>query len=190
MSEIRERTIEEIDTSKEIEILKRIEAALFVSGKWLSIQELINLTDLNPILLKQYLEKLKERYGDKSAIDCAAYEPTKEFRELVRNLRIGDDITVYGGVRKSPLTINIEKMKINKLVDYYKKSGNPKSPKCKKKMKSMGKRAGYRCPVCRIKTGEDTAPKKKEKRKIKEGFYEVPVCARRHLAKPLKRIKT
>ena len=123
-------------------------------------------------------------------IDCAAYEPTKEFRGLVRNLRAGDEVTVYGGVRKSPLTINIEKMKVHFLVDSYVKSGNPKCPKCGKKMKSIGKGAGFRCSTCRIKAGEEQVPRKREKRALKRGFYEVPVCARRHLAKPLKRIKT
>jgi tRNA(Ile2)-agmatinylcytidine synthase len=127
---------------------------------------------------------------DRRKIDCAAYEPTKEFRALVRNLRVGDDITVYGGVRKSPLTINIEKLKVNKLVEIYEKSGNPICPKCHKKMKSMGRNAGYRCPKCRTKAGEAQVKKKKVKRDIEVGFYEVPVCARRHLAKPLKRIKT
>ena len=127
---------------------------------------------------------------DGRKIDCAAYEPTKEFRALVRNLRMGDDITVYGGVRKSPLTINIEKLKVNKLVETHKKTGNPKCPKCAKKMKSMGRNAGYRCPTCRAKAGEAQVSKKTVKRDIEVGFYEVPVCARRHLAKPLKRIKT
>ena len=125
---------------------------------------------------------------DKKTIDCAAYEPTKEFRALVRNLRKGDDITVYGGVRKSPLTINIEKMRVNRLVDFYEKSSNPMCPKCNRKMKSMGRAAGYRCPSCRTKVGEEQVKKRQVKRSIEEGFYEVPVCARRHLAKPLKRI--
>ena len=125
---------------------------------------------------------------DKKTIDCAAYEPTKEFRTLVRNLTIGDDITVYGGVRKNPLTINIEKLKINNLVDSYAKTGNPMCPKCSKKMKSMGRAAGYRCPTCRTKAGEEQVKKSRVKRDIEEGIYEVPVCARRHLAKPLKRI--
>ena len=80
-------------------------------------------------------------------------------------------------------------MKVNKLVETHKKTGNPKCPKCKKTMKSMGRNAGYRCPVCRTKLGEEQVKKKKVKRDIEVGFYEVPVCARRHLAKPLKRIK-
>lgn len=127
---------------------------------------------------------------NRGTIDCAAYEPTKEFRHLVRNLRLGDDITVCGGVRESPLTINIEKLKVNRLADAYMKTGNPQCPGCGKKMKSIGKGAGYRCTTCRTKAGEEQASRTKEERPLKTGIYEVPVCARRHLSKPLRRIKT
>lgn len=122
-------------------------------------------------------------------IDCAAYEPTKEFRALVRKLVPGDLITVYGGVREKPLTINIEKMRIENLTELQRKTGNPFCPSCGKRMKSMGKKAGYRCLICGAKVGEHEVEIKKVKRDIQKGFYEVPVCARRHLAKPLKRLK-
>lgn len=62
-------TISDIDESREIENLKKIEAALFLSARWLSIQDLITLTDLNPILLRQLMDRLKERYNEDSAID-------------------------------------------------------------------------------------------------------------------------
>lgn len=122
-------------------------------------------------------------------IDCAAYEPTKEFRQLVRRLEIGDIVTVYGGVRKSPLTINIEKIRIDKLVKIQKKIGNPECPKCKKRMKSIGKNAGYRCRDCGVKAGESAAKQKDIPRDMGLGIYEVPVCARRHLSKPLVRTR-
>jgi tRNA(Ile2)-agmatinylcytidine synthase len=125
--------------------------------------------------------------SDGKKIDCAAYEPTKEFRTLVRKLLLGDEITVYGGVRKSPKTINIEKIRIEKLVELSKKIENPKCPQCNQRMKSMGKGVGYRCPQCRMKVGENKAKYHKVKRDLGVGFYEVPVCARRHLSKPIKR---
>jgi tRNA(Ile2)-agmatinylcytidine synthase len=120
-------------------------------------------------------------------IDCAAYEPTKEFRSLIRKLAPGDFVTVYGGIRKDPMTINIEKIRIEKLTPISNKVQNPICKKCKKSMKSLGKGAGYRCVKCGDKKGEEKARYKKEKRDIKTGFYEVPVCARKHLAKPLSR---
>ncbi|PIN95215.1 hypothetical protein COU53_00505, partial [Candidatus Pacearchaeota archaeon CG10_big_fil_rev_8_21_14_0_10_30_48] len=62
-------TQEELDDARDIENLKRVEAALFVAGKFLSQEELVSITDLNPILLNRALSALKERYDDKSAIE-------------------------------------------------------------------------------------------------------------------------
>jgi tRNA(Ile2)-agmatinylcytidine synthase len=123
--------------------------------------------------------------NDNEQIDCAAYEPTKKFRKMIRELLIGDLVEVCGGVRKKPLTINIEKINIKKLIEDYIKLENPICPKCKKHMKSKGKNEGYKCLKC--KTQNSQAVNKKRNRKIHLGFYEVPVCARRHLSKPLKR---
>jgi segregation and condensation protein B len=55
-------TIDEIDKAKEREDLKILEAVFFVSGRYLNIQELISLSDLNPIVIKDLIEKLKEKY--------------------------------------------------------------------------------------------------------------------------------
>lgn len=121
----------------------------------------------------------------KNKIDCAAYEPTKQFRNIIRELIIGDIVEVYGGVRKKPLTINIEKIDIKYLADDFIKIENPICHICKKHMKSKGKNQGYKCLKC--KTKKLYAEIKKKDRKLNNGFYEVPVCARRHLSKPLKR---
>jgi tRNA(Ile2)-agmatinylcytidine synthase len=121
-------------------------------------------------------------------IDCAAYEPTKEFRNVVRNLVVGDVVEVFGGVRKKPLTINLEKINVKKLNNQVKKIENPVCPICGKHMKSKGKNQGFKCKKCGIKSPKPLF--KKVKRKISLGFYEVPVCARRHLSKPLKRIRS
>ena len=56
------KTIDELDNAKENEDLRRIEAALFLSGRYLNMQELISLTDLNPIILQEFIEKLQEKY--------------------------------------------------------------------------------------------------------------------------------
>jgi tRNA(Ile2)-agmatinylcytidine synthase len=121
-------------------------------------------------------------------IDCAAYEPTKEFRGLVNQLANGDKIKVYGSVRAEPLTINIEKLEIINLVDLNIKRSNPKCLSCGKSMKSVGKGQGYRCKKCSTKLPEDSAEVVNVDRELKPGLYEVPVCARRHLSKPLKRL--
>jgi len=41
----------------------KIEAALFVAGRFLTLQELIMLTDINPIMLKSLLYKLEKKYS-------------------------------------------------------------------------------------------------------------------------------
>tara|TARA_Y100000034_G_scaffold111629_1_gene144875 strand:- start:4932 stop:5453 length:522 start_codon:yes stop_codon:yes gene_type:complete len=67
--DISSKTISEIDESKEKENIKKLEAIFFVSGRFLSMQELISLTDLNPIIIKELIEKLKEKYEEDSAIE-------------------------------------------------------------------------------------------------------------------------
>ncbi len=118
-------------------------------------------------------------------VDCAAYEPTKEFRDVVRELIKGDVVELYGGVRSEPFTLNIEKMRVLHLENRMVKIHNPRCPKCGKRMKSTGRDGYYRCRNCgiKVKGGEEM---EELKRGIKEGWYEVPVCARRHLATPLK----
>lgn len=120
-------------------------------------------------------------------IDCAAYEPTKEFRDIIRQLELGDVVRVFGGVRAEPFTVNLEKIEILQLKEVWVKSENPVCPTCGKHMKSVGKNQGFRCKKC--KTKADHAIMKKKERLIEESLYEVPVCARRHLSKPLKRLK-
>lgn len=120
-------------------------------------------------------------------IDCAAYEPTKEFRKTILQLEPHDHIEVYGGVRTIPLTVNLEKIQVQKLIKIIEKKENPVCPHCGKHMKSQGKNQGYKCIKC--KTKSNTPHLQEKPRQISPGYYEVPVCARRHLSKPIKRIK-
>ncbi|MDP2672199.1 MAG: SMC-Scp complex subunit ScpB [Nanoarchaeota archaeon] len=63
-------TIEEIEEAKQKENLKKLEAIFFVSGKFLTIPELISLTDLNPIILRDLIDRLKDKYSkEDSAIE-------------------------------------------------------------------------------------------------------------------------
>ncbi|MDK2825206.1 tRNA(Ile2) 2-agmatinylcytidine synthetase [Methanolobus vulcani] len=125
---------------------------------------------------------LKDTAGD--IIDCAAFEPTKNFRELIRKLISGDKVLVYGSVTEN--TINIEKIKITDLSPAY-EIRNPQCPSCGKRMKSAGSGQGYRCKKCG--TNSEIPERTEIKRDIVPGFYEVPPCARRHLAKLLLRFE-
>ena len=60
---ISSRTAEEIDEAREKEDLKRLEAIFFVSGRFLTIQEIISLSDLNPIIIHDLIERIKEKYS-------------------------------------------------------------------------------------------------------------------------------
>ncbi|OUJ18132.1 tRNA(Ile2) 2-agmatinylcytidine synthetase, containing Zn-ribbon and OB-fold domain TiaS [Methanonatronarchaeum thermophilum] len=123
---------------------------------------------------------------DTGTVDCAAYEPTKKFRNKIRKLIVGDKVVVYGGVKPNPLTINIEKLSLQEKTPKT-KFVNPTCPECNRNMESAGKNQGYRCRKCKT-----TEPDKKRitiKRELKEGYIEVPPIARRHLAKPLIRME-
>ncbi len=59
-------TAEEMDNvfeEKETEAQEKVEAALFISGKFLTLQDLIMLTDVNPIMLREILHKLERKYS-------------------------------------------------------------------------------------------------------------------------------
>lgn len=55
--------MEEKLEKEEAEFLKKIEAILFISGRFLNMQELISLSDLNPVIIKKSIKKLQERYN-------------------------------------------------------------------------------------------------------------------------------
>jgi len=63
---ISEATALEIDNTfenKEKDSEEKVEAALFIAGRHLNLQELIVLTDINPIMLKEILNRLEKKYS-------------------------------------------------------------------------------------------------------------------------------
>lgn len=68
INEMSSRSVDEIDSEKETENIRKIEAALFIAGKFLSVPELVALTDINPIILKKILGDLQESYQDKGMV--------------------------------------------------------------------------------------------------------------------------
>jgi tRNA(Ile2)-agmatinylcytidine synthase len=122
---------------------------------------------------------------DSGSIECAAYEPTKGFREIFKELRKGDRLKVYGGIGDKG-TLNVEKFQIIELANDY-KTINPIC-ECGKRMKSAGKDKGFKCK-CGHKLRDGEKVREEMERKIEKGFYEVPPSARRHLSKPLVRFK-
>jgi tRNA(Ile2)-agmatinylcytidine synthase len=117
---------------------------------------------------------------DSRTVRCMAYEPTKNFRQIVRGLLQDDEITAYGSYKKG--SINLEKIRITKLASPV-VSRPPVCSTCNKRMTSDGTGKGYKCKKCGIHAKEPDL--QKISRTLRPGWYEVPPTARRHLAKPL-----
>ncbi len=131
-----------------------------------------------------------EARDEKNKVDCAAFEPTGRLRRAAAELIPGDQLEIYGAVRKTRasehVTINLEKFKLTEVADkiLYK---NPTCPKCRKRLKSMGKEQGLRCEKC----GFRLQTKRREAivldRQVRKGLYVTSTGSQRHLTKPLRR---
>ena len=119
--------------------------------------------------------------ADGSRLQCAAFEPTKRFRDHVRALREGDRITACGEV--SDGTLKLEKFAVRELVRT--EPATPTCPDCGATMSSAGRGQGYRCRDCA--TSADGKVERELTRTLEVGWYEVPPVARRHIATPLVR---
>jgi tRNA(Ile2)-agmatinylcytidine synthase len=109
-----------------------------------------------------------------------AYEPTKNFRQMIRQLVPGDDVSVCGSYKKE--SINLEKIQVIALANTT-TSRPPFCTACNKRMTSDGKGKGWKCKKC---GARGDAPEVREiPRTLEPGWFEVPPTARRHLAKPL-----
>ncbi len=117
-----------------------------------------------------------------------AYEPSKEFRRVVRSLVPGDKVVAWGSVRAEPRGLNLEKLQVQFLAPRLRKVANPRCPGCGGAMKSVGFGRGFRCPICRVQAPRSAAPFVEERSAICPGIYEPPVCSRRHISKPIKRL--
>lgn len=60
--EVSAKTTLEIEEGQEKEDLKKLEAIFFISGRFLTMQELVTLSDLNPVMIGELLDKLKSKY--------------------------------------------------------------------------------------------------------------------------------
>ncbi|MGY5877259.1 MAG: tRNA(Ile)(2)-agmatinylcytidine synthase [Candidatus Thorarchaeota archaeon] len=129
--------------------------------------------------------------NESSHIDCAAYEPTGEFREIVQQLIVGDTVRVYAGVRPASrlhgLTLNIEGLEVIS-IDEKKSLANPVCPDCFKRMKSAGSQKGFKCVKCGFRDPEGVKVESVIERKIVQGLYLPPPRAQRHLTRPVERL--
>jgi tRNA(Ile2)-agmatinylcytidine synthase len=124
---------------------------------------------------------------ENSEVDCAAYEPTGALRAVVKKLIVGDQVEVYGGVRppsrNTPLTINLEKIRLLKLASQT-VFHNPFCATCGKRLKSMGTEKGFRCDRCGARYPSLKKVEVRAKREIRRGLYITSTRSQRHLTKP------
>jgi segregation and condensation protein B len=94
--ELTKETVDEIDWSKEEESTKLIEAIFFISGRFLSMQELISLSNLNSLVIKEAIGKIKERYSkEDSALEIVErdnlwkVDVKPEYHSIINKLATG-----------------------------------------------------------------------------------------------------
>ncbi len=134
--ELTSKTAHEIDENREKEDLKKLEAIFFVSGRFLTMQELISLSDLNPILIKELLEKLQDKYEENdSAIEIVGrngswkMDVKREYSNIINKLATGnsefskaEQETLAIIAYKQPLKQSVLiKIRSNKAYDHIKK---------------------------------------------------------------------
>jgi tRNA(Ile2)-agmatinylcytidine synthase len=118
---------------------------------------------------------------DGARLECVAFEPTKRFRDRVRRLRVGDELTVCGEVKSD--TLKLEKFAVRTRREV--EAVTPTCPECGRTMESAGRDQGYRCRDCG--TASSGRVERPLERDLEVGWHEVPPRARRHVARPLVR---
>jgi segregation and condensation protein B len=67
IDEARENKEKEDFKKTEKNDLKKIEAILFISGRFLGMKELMALSDLNPVIIREIIKKLKDEYQQRDS---------------------------------------------------------------------------------------------------------------------------
>jgi tRNA(Ile2)-agmatinylcytidine synthase len=136
------------------------------------------------IPVRHVIFSIKDKTGE---VDCAAYEPTGNLRQIAKQLILGDIVEAYGGIRaassKNPVTVNLEKMRILELKPEIILL-NPRCPTCGKTMKSMGRNKGFKCDRCGFRDSKAKKVSVENERSVKIGLYITPPRSQRHLTKP------
>lgn len=131
-----------------------------------------------------------ELENNKNSVDIAAFEPSKGFRDIIKNLLPEDKIMAFGGVRYKEefqgFTIQLEKCEILFISKHFKEE-SPFCPSCNNRMISNGFNKGHKCRKCGHKDRELTKVRTPIDRKISKGLFIPPAQAQRHLVKPHKR---
>ncbi|MCA9487901.1 MAG: SMC-Scp complex subunit ScpB [Nanoarchaeota archaeon] len=130
------KTVEEIDEAQEKEDLKKLEAVFFVAGRFLNMSDLVAISDLNPIIIRGLIDRLKEKYNkDDSAIEIVErsnmwkMDVSSEYSGIVNKMATGsaeftkaEQETLALIAYKQPIKQSvIIKIRGNKAYDHIKK---------------------------------------------------------------------
>ena len=97
-----------------------VEATLFLAGRFLSLQELVMFTNINPLTLKEVLFKLKKRYSNNQAFAIVEREGSykmdvnQEYSFLVNKIATGQ--TEFSKAEQETLSIVAYKQPITQAV--------------------------------------------------------------------------
>ena len=134
--DITSKTIRDIDEFAELEHLRRLEAIFFVSGRFLTMQDLVSFSDLNPLVIRELIGKLKEKHNkEDSAIEIVEREGLwkmdvkQEYSHIINRLATGsveftkaEQETLAIIAYKQPIKQSvIVKIRGNKAYDHVKK---------------------------------------------------------------------
>jgi len=120
-----------------------------------------------------------------SEYTCITYFESGRMKKIAKELRSGDIIRAFGGVKPKPqgLTINVQKLVILNLQTRYRE--RPVCPKCGKRMTSLGRDKGFKCR-CGYHV-ESTFFTISASRGYIPDIVLPPYRSIRHLTKPIKR---
>lgn len=92
--ELRKENVDDLDRENIETNMRKVEAALFLSGRYMNMPELVALTDVNPILLRKILGDLVDKYRD-SGVQIVAkdnlwkMDVSEDFTGMVNKLATG-----------------------------------------------------------------------------------------------------
>lgn len=172
------------------------------TGEHLSYQ--VRIKDLRPYMaavIRGYVDQSPRIFeggfvvfgikDDTSRIDCAVYEPTRQFRDIAANLHKDDEVKVHASVRPKSrthgLTLNLEGLEILYLAPDIQLQ-NPICPTCMKRLKSAGTGKGFKCAKCGHRDPEGKKVENQLERRISTGLFLPPLRAQRHLTRPFSRL--
>jgi tRNA(Ile2)-agmatinylcytidine synthase len=114
-------------------------------------------------------------------LECVAFEPTKTLPRIVRELRPGDRVRVWGGIAEEPL-FRLEGIEVQRTVVRIAAGPNPRCPRCGARARSLGAARGFRCVRCRRRLPLEVRERGVREKGPTLGTYHPTPSARRHLA--------